>query len=252
MSPFRYSKVSSESSQDSSLEHQRVPPRRNRCCSIFEKLEFLRWPVTFFLLFIILLCELSMLHNRPKAVPVGTDFNSIVPVFSTEKKIFRSDKGFRSDHRTMESVNKTKQQWAELLPLGAGFMEVPDYNSYTLPPPMHFPEAPGKEVFSLAVFHELHCLMHIAASMDDLVMQIRRKDFKLDESFLLHNDHCFDYIRNAIMCFGDTTLEGQTRTPGLEHVPGTDGTGAIHVCRNFDEVSAYAEQKRLNEGREHL
>lgn len=80
MSPFRYSKVSSESSQDSSLENQRIPPRRNRCCSIFEKLEFLRWPVTFFLLFTILLCELSMLQNRPKAVLVGTDFNSIVPV----------------------------------------------------------------------------------------------------------------------------------------------------------------------------
>jgi hypothetical protein len=117
---------------------------------------------------------------------------------------------------------------------------------------MHFPQAPGKEVFSLAIFHELHCLMHISASMDNLIMQIRRKDFVLDENVLLHNDHCFDYIRNAVMCFGDTTLEGQAQTPGLQDVPGTDGTGAIHVCRNFDEIRAYAEGKRLNSGREHL
>lgn len=88
--------------------------------------------------------------------------------------------------------------------------------------------------------------------MDDLIMQIRNKNFVLDESKLLHNDHCFDYIRNAIMCFGDTTLEGQSQTPGLEDIPGTDGTGAIHVCRNFDEVSKWAEMKRLNEGRDHL
>lgn len=83
-------------------------------------------------------------------------------------------------------------------------------------------------------------------------MQLRNREFAIDEAALLHNDHCFDYIRNAVMCCGDTTLEGQTRTPGLEHVPGTDGTGAVHVCRNFDEISAYAVQMKLNDAKEHL
>ncbi|USP78105.1 uncharacterized protein yc1106_05379 [Curvularia clavata] len=152
----------------------------------------------------------------------------------------------------MASINETKREWENLLPLGAGFIDIPDYDSHQLPPPMHFKEAPGKQSYSIAVFHELHCLMHIAAAMDDLIMQIRNKDFTLNENRLVHNDHCFDYIRNAIMCFGDTTLEGQSQTPGLEDIPGTDGTGAIHVCRNFDEVSKWAEMKRLNEGRDHL
>lgn len=54
------------------------------------------------------------------------------------------------------------------------------------------------------------------------------------------------------MCFGDTTLEGQTQTPGLENVPGTDGTGATHVCRNFEEIRAFADKMKLSEKKEHL
>lgn len=117
---------------------------------------------------------------------------------------------------------------------------------------MHFPNIPGKQVFSLAIFHQLHCLMHLSDFMDKLVVQIRNRDFSLDDNFLWHNDHCFNYIRHAIMCFGDTTLEGQTLTPGLEHVPGTDGTGATHMCRNFDEIREFAEKRRLSEKKEQL
>jgi hypothetical protein len=103
----------------------------------------------------------------------------------------------------------------------------------------------GKEVYSMAVFHELHCLMHINGFVDQLVMKIRRKEWTLDEGEIAHNDHCFNYIRNALLCCGDTTLEGQTQTPELKNIPGTDGTGAVHICRNYDEIFKYAEDVRL-------
>jgi hypothetical protein len=117
---------------------------------------------------------------------------------------------------------------------------------------MYFDYTGNKATYSIAVFHEMHCLMHISAYVDKLVMQIRNKDLMLDEGPIGHNDHCFNYLRNALMCCGDTTLEGQSQAKMFEDVPGTDGTGAVHVCRSYDEISAYADRKRVADGKENL
>ncbi|KNG45794.1 hypothetical protein DDE82_006856 [Stemphylium lycopersici] len=252
MSPFHYAKVHNENSIDDAVEREYNHTSSKRWHRTVDKFQFLRWSVAFFLLAAILTCELSILHNRPSALQLGGEMNGIIPNFSTEKKAFYTDKRYTSDHRTMESINATKAQWIDLMPRGGGFIEVRDYTSHTLPPPMHYPHAPGKQVYALAVFHELHCLMHLSSSMDKLVLQIRNKDFSLDESAVRHNDHCFNYLRNALLCCGDTTLEGQAQTPRFEHMPGTDGTGAVHVCRNFDEIRAFAERSRLVEAKEHF
>ncbi|KAF1835600.1 hypothetical protein BDW02DRAFT_597222 [Decorospora gaudefroyi] len=252
MSPFNYAKVSSESSHEDSLEQQQTHPEPGRLAGWYkaiEKFQFLRWPVTFFLLSVILFCELSILHKQPTSLQLGDEINHIVPKFSMERKIFHADDSYASDHKTMASINATKQRWKDLMPRGGGFLDVPDYASHTLPPPMHFPEAPGKEVFTIAVFHELHCLMHMSAFIDKLVMKIRNKDLTLDEGALGHNDHCFNYLRNALLCCGDTTLEGQAQTPELKDIAGTDGTGAVHVCRNYEEIAAWAEKKRFTDSK---
>lgn len=135
---------------------------------------------------------------------------------------------------------------------GGGFLDVQDYASHTLPPPMHFDVKPDGQIYSIAIFHELHCLMHLSGFVDKLVMQIRAREFTLDVGEIAHNDHCVNYIRNALMCCGDTTLEGQSQAKELEHVEGTDGTGAVHMCRNFDEISAWATQHRVSEWKENL
>lgn len=84
------------------------------------------------------------------------------------------------------------------------------------------------------------------------MLQIRNKDFTLDESAVWHNDHCFNYLRNALLCCGDTTLEGQAQTPRFRDVPGTDGTGAVQVCRNYVEIGTFAEAARLVGAKEHF
>lgn len=117
---------------------------------------------------------------------------------------------------------------------------------------MHFPQNPGKDAYAIAVFHELHCLMHISGYLDKLVLKNRNKDLTLDESEIAHNDHCFNYLRNALVCCGDTTLEGQSQTPMLQDVPGTDGTGAVHICRNYDEITAWVEGRRITDAKESL
>jgi hypothetical protein len=131
-------------------------------------------------------------------------------------------------------------------------MQVPEYESYTLPLPTHFELSPDQHIYNIAVFHEIHCLMHMSGYIDKLIMQIRNKDFTIDESLVGHNDHCVNYLRNALMCCGDTTLEGQSQAKVFEHIVGTDGTGAVHVCRSYDDIRAWAEKRRVTEGKEGL
>lgn len=57
-----------------------------------------------------------------------------------------------------------------------------------------------------------------------------------------HVDHCFQYLRQSLLCCGDTALEGQD--PRTDK-PGTDGTGAVHVCKEFDGIMAWADSRRL-------
>ncbi len=70
-------------------------------------------------------------------------------------------------------------------------------------------------------------------------------------NFALHADqvaddhiyHCFDYIRQAIMCSGDTTLE-KGRTIDGKLTRGVDGWGVAHECRDFDTIYTYAAAHR--------
>lgn len=51
-------------------------------------------------------------------------------------------------------------------------------------------------------------------------------------------DHCFRYLRQSLLCCGDTAFEGQAPNATL---PTTDGTGAIHVCKDYDAILSWAE-----------
>ncbi|KAK3353842.1 hypothetical protein B0T25DRAFT_569028 [Lasiosphaeria hispida] len=60
-----------------------------------------------------------------------------------------------------------------------------------------------------------------------------------------HIYHCFDYIRQAIMCCGDTTLE-KARTVDDKIVRGVDGWDVEHQCRDYDAIYAYGAAYRTN------
>ncbi|KAM3554663.1 hypothetical protein ARSEF4850_006357 [Beauveria asiatica] len=57
-----------------------------------------------------------------------------------------------------------------------------------------------------------------------------------------HLMHCFDYLRQAIMCFSDTTLEW---LPAPPRDTGSTGWGFEHKCRDFDAISRWVEDNRL-------
>lgn len=152
-------------------------------------------------------------------------------------------------------------------------MAVNHSERYTLPPPI---KQLGQDTYSIAVFHQLHCLvchlkpgMHhaylgyfliakqysIMAVYDDLAAAKSNANNARDDAHSNdhphkhvhvhthdHVDHCFQYLRQSLLCCGDTALEGQD--PRTDK-PGTDGTGAVHVCKDFDGIMAWADSRRL-------
>lgn len=56
---------------------------------------------------------------------------------------------------------------------------------------------------------------------------------------LPHMEHCFDYIRQSLMCAADPTLEKRNDTIG-----GVTGWGTSHQCRDFSALQDWAEMHR--------
>ena len=65
-----------------------------------------------------------------------------------------------------------------------------------------------------------------------------------------HVAHCFDYLRQALMCAADSNLEDvvvmddESGTP----VEGAPGWGTKRVCRDFEGLRAWSEKWRAGEG----
>lgn len=101
---------------------------------------------------------------------------------------------------------------------------------------------PGKNssngpLYDISVFHQLHCLRHIRVYMYTLFDNARDGvETEAFQKFLQNPDehafHCFDYIRQALMCNADMTVEWPR-----EEVDGSrfavDGWGIDHQCKDW-------------------
>ncbi|KAI5357223.1 Putative mycotoxin biosynthesis protein UstYa [Septoria linicola] len=193
------------------------------------------------------------------AVGLGEDVNRIVPSFASRTQVSQnnSDYGGFADIHSMssEDVEAILSKWDTLLPIGDGFVPVQDPPKYKgLPPPLIYNKWSNSTQsyeptswYSTAVFHQIHCLKgmleeylshHGVLSPDHV--HTRRSAGLLSRSG--HMLHCFDYLREAIMCLGDTALEGSDPERGTQDlVAGTFGTGTRHVCKDWSKVVEYAE-----------
>jgi len=136
-----------------------------------------------------------------------------------------------------------------------GFQWVNETEKYhDLPTPIEWPD---KTVFTTSMTHQLHCLFAIVQTYSGL-----KSNLTLEEDHHWHMIHCFDYMRQAIMCSADMALEGlETTFP--DHNGGSDGWDSKHgkfwlpkypiedvlliyltVCKNYDEVINYLEGVR--------
>ena len=139
-----------------------------------------------------------------------------------------------------------------------GFQWVNDTHKYhDLPHPIEWPD---KTVFTTSLTHQLHCLFAVVQTYSGL-----KANITLPEDHHWHMIHCFDYMRQAIMCSADMSLEGlETTFP--DHNGGSDGWDSKHsrfsfttnsklilptemltfstVCKDYSQVRSWLEGDR--------
>ena len=65
-----------------------------------------------------------------------------------------------------------------------------------------------------------------------------------------HWGHCFDYLRQSLMCAADATLETvetNGNTNGETLLAGVDGWGVTHMCRDYKKLFDWSEEHRATD-----
>jgi hypothetical protein len=91
----------------------------------------------------------------------------------------------------------------------------------------------------MSVFHQLHCLSYLAEHF-----QQGYGGVELEEKVAHHSAHCFNYLRQGIVCSADTTLEGATAAG--------PGEGSVHECVDYDKLLEWANGHSAYRWREAL
>ncbi|KAJ6568675.1 hypothetical protein B0H19DRAFT_938236, partial [Mycena capillaripes] len=100
----------------------------------------------------------------------------------------------------------------------------------------------GNYMIALDVFHQLHCLDNIRQQLE---LPGGGNYTRLPMS---HLRHCVGAIRQALMCYADTTpVVWQWSTELMQPEQRDD---LLHTCRNFDKIQGWARQFRMLDGTE--
>ncbi|KAF1736400.1 hypothetical protein CRV24_002007 [Beauveria bassiana] len=139
-------------------------------------------------------------------------------------------------HNSASSNLENATLWDALQPIGGGLIAVSDPRKLGLvgglPLGKGANEERPREAYGISMFHQIHCLVAIRTA-------IRTRTFN-DQ----HLDHCLDYLRQAIMCTGDTTLEKVIKDDSGKTKPEIDGWGTVHECRSWHMLFEFAERQR--------
>lgn len=216
------------------------PRRRTKERTCFPKLRSFRWVIDTALL-IIILGLLIKDHRRQSGsqenkYETGGDFTGVHPDLPHKVLRFQSDSSYAPTNTSEFFTEEVLQKWNDLMPKGMGFVWVNETHKYhDLPNPIEWPE---KTVFTTSWTHQLHCLYAIVQTYSGIT-----SGHEIPGDHHWHMIHCFDYMRNAIMCSADMALEGHATTFPDDN-SGSDGWDATHVCRDMDQAKAYLESVR--------
>ena len=143
----------------------------------------------------------------------------------------------RDDRFAGPSSQERDEAWSSMMPSGDGFIFIPNntaQDTYNLPLGKSTEHG---EVYDISVFHQLHCLAHIRRHLFTLQASMDRENQQEIYDILLqpeedHVFHCFDYIRQALICAGDMTVEWpRTEKDGRRFA--VDGWGVTHECKDW-------------------
>ncbi|KAE8380868.1 hypothetical protein BDV26DRAFT_289956 [Aspergillus bertholletiae] len=157
-----------------------------------------------------------------------TEVSWLPPKVST-KKLFV----FETLYGEPLSPNAEKA-WNELMPVGRGFVTIK--NETALPDQPGLDQSLPEQRAMVAVFHQLHCLYMTREAY------YTAREGNVDQVSVAHLMHCWDYLRQTIMCSADTTLEWLPAPPNDK---GSTGWGFEHTCNDFDTIAQWAEENRV-------
>ncbi|OJJ51778.1 hypothetical protein ASPZODRAFT_163562 [Penicilliopsis zonata CBS 506.65] len=193
----------------------------------------------------------------PRSKPVELGSERFFPMFKHRRVTF-----FRAGEFEHSVPAQENSPWPKLLPEGSfGFVKVTNPRYYNItgglpldvetnaPTPELYRE-PRKEneteIYVISMFHQLHCLI----MMRDTLMRVNDQGkvvagTSMPEEMISndHLNHCFDYIRQAILCAGDTALDRYAfDDSGPELLYAVNGLGTTHICRDTDAIYEFESQ----------
>ncbi|KAF2717512.1 hypothetical protein K431DRAFT_199207, partial [Polychaeton citri CBS 116435] len=124
---------------------------------------------------------------------------------------------------------ESDKAWEDLIPVGYGFVNISDPGTYNLPPGV--PVDSGPDRYSVAMFHQLHCLV---ASLPHVLPEVEK------EIRNHHSQHCLEYLAQSISCSADLTIEW-ARVDKNGARTDVDGGGVPHVCKDPNAIWAWME-----------
>ncbi|KAK1755530.1 hypothetical protein QBC47DRAFT_460516 [Echria macrotheca] len=189
--------------------------------------------------------DMSASTEKEHEHQLGGDITGFAPrstSVSQKIKKFSPNPSFIPTNLTSFFTPSTTQAWLSLVPRGLGYIHT--QNTSHLHPPVPVPLAGyPPSTFTTSVTHQLHCLHAIIG----VVAALATNDTsRLPPEGPWHVAHCFDYLRQSILCCGDVALEGQ-QTTFPDGFVGSDGWDSHHVCRDYDEVKEYLERNRAGD-----
>jgi len=129
---------------------------------------------------------------------------------------------------------ETDRAWEDLYPPGRGFVYIENGVQYGFEPGEATRD--GRELYSISLYHQIHCLRLIRDNFWKVLDAIETKDQdSVWEEYQNqlgnhHAFHCFDYILQSLRCAGDMALEWPMEVDG--HRNTYDGYGVKHECKS--------------------
>ncbi|KAM3426919.1 hypothetical protein MY4824_009746 [Beauveria thailandica] len=132
--------------------------------------------------------------------------------------------------------NKTNAAWASIQDVGLIRLNADQVRLLGTPTARQYNAPVGSYVGVLEVFHQLHCLSRIRMAF---YTEQKGGYWETLEVIERHTDHCFDYLRQSLMCLSDVNIgpvgwNDETKT----YIAERDG---VKACRNFDKIHEWAK-----------
>ncbi|MCJ1357380.1 MAG: hypothetical protein MMC33_007376 [Icmadophila ericetorum] len=153
------------------------------------------------------------------------------PEIPSKSYVFGENPAFAQEYSVESNL-----AWDSLMPPGHGRVMIPNPWEYGLEQSGQ-PTHPDVDEYGVSVFHQLHCLGVLRlgwhALQADLDASIQPKPIHLGRRAAVH---CFDFLRQSLMCAADTTIEPIRRFGPQGQILQAHGWGVEHVCRDWDGV----------------